>query len=278
LVGTTPPAKKSTAELAKKIKMPYVTERWLGGTLTNFKQIKSRIDYLNDLKKKRDAGELDKYTKKEKLQIERQIEKMETYFGGLAENLKVLPSAILVVDSKHEKISVSEANQMKIPVVALLNSDCDPTGVKYPVPGNDNSLASVSYFLNEFAKAYKEAGGHKVTGIVPLLDKKFGVEHIREFIGILDETVDVKTWYEADGEIASFGDLCICIGLSPGSLVEICMMKYHAKFLDKKIPLIIFENTFSGKLPEEIKEQLYELTYVQRMDELADVVKKRFLS
>ena len=94
MVGTTPPAKKSTAELAKKIKMPYVTERWLGGTLTNFKQIKSRIDYLNDLKKKRDAGELDKYTKKEKLQIERQIEKMETYFGGLAENLKVLPSAI----------------------------------------------------------------------------------------------------------------------------------------------------------------------------------------
>ena len=130
----------------------------------------------------------------------------------------------------------------------------------------------------EIAKAYKEAGGHKVTGIVPLLDKKFGVEHIREFIGILDETVDVKTWYEADGEIASFGDLCICIGLSPGSLVEICMMKYHAKFLDKKIPLIIFENTFSGKLPEEIKEQLYELTYVQRMDELADVVKKKFLS
>ena len=155
-VGSKKEAKDLTEKTAKDLGMPFVKERWIGGTLTNFKQIKSRIDYFNDLKKKRDAGELDKYTKKEKLQIERQIEKMETYFGGLAENLKVLPSAILVIDSKHEKISVSEANQMKIPVVALLNSDCDPTGIKYPVPGNDNSLASVSYFLNEFAKSYKE--------------------------------------------------------------------------------------------------------------------------
>ena len=99
---------------------------------------------------------MDKYTKKEKLQIERQIKKMEIYFGGLTEHLKFLPSAILVVDSKHEKISVSEAKQMKIPVVALLNSDCNPSGINYPVPGNDNSKSSISYFLGEFAKAYKE--------------------------------------------------------------------------------------------------------------------------
>ncbi len=156
LVGTKKEAKDLTEHTAKELGMPFVKERWIGGTLTNFKQIKGRIDHLNDLKKKRDAGELEKYTKKEKLQIERQIKKMEIYFGGLAENLKFLPSAVLAIDSKHEKISVREANQMKIPVVALLNSDCDPSGVNYPVPGNDNSRASVSYFLSEFAKSYKE--------------------------------------------------------------------------------------------------------------------------
>lgn len=156
LVGTKKEAKDLTEQIAQELKMPLVKERWIGGTLTNFKQIKGRIDHLNDLKKKREAGELDKYTKKEKLQIERQIKKMEIYFGGLAEGLKFLPSAVLVVDSKHEKIAVKEANQMNIPVVALLNSDCSPSGVNYPVPGNDNSRTSVSYFLGEFAKAYKE--------------------------------------------------------------------------------------------------------------------------
>lgn len=155
-VGTKKEAKDLAEQTAKELGMPYVKERWIGGTLTNFKQIKGRIDHLNDLKKKRDAGELNKYTKKEKLQIERQIKKMETYFGGLADNLKFLPSAILVVDSKHEKISVKEAHQMKIPVIALLNSDCNPSGIGYPVPGNDNSISSISYFLSGFAKAYKE--------------------------------------------------------------------------------------------------------------------------
>ena len=155
-VGSKKESKDLTEKTAKDLGMPFVKERWIGGTLTNFKQIKSRIDTLNDLKKKRDAGELDKYTKKEKLQIERQIEKMEIYFGGLSENLKTLPSAVLVVDSKHEKISISEARQMKIPTIALLNSDCDPTGINYPIPGNDNSVTSISYFLNEFSKAYKE--------------------------------------------------------------------------------------------------------------------------
>jgi len=155
-VGTKKEAKDLTENAAKELGMPYVKERWIGGTLTNFKQIKGRIDHLNDLKKKRDSGELDKYTKKEKLQIERQIKKMEIYFGGLAENLKFLPSAIIVVDSKHEKITVSEANRMKIPVIALLNSDCDPSGVNYPVPGNDNSASSIAYFLSGFVKSYKE--------------------------------------------------------------------------------------------------------------------------
>lgn len=154
--GTKKEVREITEKSAKELNMPFVKERWIGGTLTNFKQIKARIDYLNDLKKKRDTGELDKYTKKEKLQIERKIAKMEIYFGGLADNFKGIPSAIVVIDSKHEKIAVNEAIQSGAPVVALLNSDCNPAVINYPVPGNDNSLSSVSYFMAEIVKAYKE--------------------------------------------------------------------------------------------------------------------------
>lgn len=154
--GTKKEVRDVVEKSAKELNMPFVKERWIGGTLTNFKQIKARIDYLNDLKKKRDIGELDKYTKKEKLQIERNIAKMEVCFGGLADNFKGIPSAVVVVDSKHEKIAVNEAIQSGVPVVALLNSDCNPAVVSYPAPGNDNSLSSVSYFMAEIVKAYKE--------------------------------------------------------------------------------------------------------------------------
>lgn len=155
-VGTKKEAKEATEKYAKELNMPFVNERWIGGTLTNFKNIKARIDYLNDMKKKRDTGELDKYTKKEKLNIERQIQKMEKYFGGLAEFFKSMPSAIIAVDSKHERISVEEAIVMKLPVIALLNSDCDPKGINYPIPANDNSSLSINFFLAELTKAYKE--------------------------------------------------------------------------------------------------------------------------
>ena len=154
-VGTKKEAREFSEKAAKELDMPYVKERWLGGTLTNFKEIKSRIDYLIDLKKKRTSGELDKYTKKEKLQIERKIEKLERYLGGL-ETLVNYPAALIVIDSKHENISVAEANQVRTPVIALLNSDCDPKGIDYPVPANDSSLTSINYFLTELTKAYKE--------------------------------------------------------------------------------------------------------------------------
>lgn len=155
-VGTKKEAKAAAEAAAKELGMPFVKERWVGGTLTNFKQIKARVDYLNDLKKKRESGELEKYTKKEKLQIDRKIEKMEQYFGGLSDTLKNYPFAVVAVDPKHEKIAVEEAGQIKVPVVALLNSDCDPAKIKYPIPGNDSSLASINFFLSEITRAYKE--------------------------------------------------------------------------------------------------------------------------
>lgn len=142
-------------EFAQEINMPYVTTRWIGGTLTNFNQIKKQVDYLNELLIKRENKENEKYTKKERLLIDRKIAKMEKLLAGL-KNYPAKPSALLIIDSKHEEVAVKEARQEGIPVVALLNSDCNPDLVDYPVPGNDSSVSSVRFFLEEMVKAYKE--------------------------------------------------------------------------------------------------------------------------
>lgn len=154
-VGTKKEAKNEIEKLAKELNMPYVKERWVGGTLTNFKGIKSRTDYFIDLKAKKESGEFEKYTKKERALIEKKIQKMERYLGGL-ENLKEPPSALVIIDPKHEKIGANEAINKGIPVVALMNSDCDPSGINYPVPANDSSISSIVYFLSGLAGAVKE--------------------------------------------------------------------------------------------------------------------------
>lgn len=154
-VGTKNGVNKIIQSVAKDLDLPYVSERWLGGTLTNFKEIKNRIDHLSDLSAKKESGELEKYTKKECLQVEKKILKLKKYFGGIA-RLKNQPSAIVVVDSKQEKNAIAEAKQNNIPVIAIMNSDCDPGDADYPIPANDNSLTSVKYFLSELSAAYRE--------------------------------------------------------------------------------------------------------------------------
>lgn len=155
LVGTKTEAKGIVEKFAKEINMPYVIERWLGGTLTNFKGIRDRINHMRDLENKKEAKELEKYTKKEQLEIEREIIRLRNYLGGLVD-MENLPSALLVVDSKKEKNAVKEANDVKVPVVAVINTDCDPKIADYPIPANDNSRTSIEFLLKELAEAYKE--------------------------------------------------------------------------------------------------------------------------
>lgn len=155
LVGTKTEAKGIVEKFAKEINMPYVIERWLGGTLTNFKGIRDRINHMKDLENKKEAKELEKYTKKEQLEIEREIIRLRNYLGGLVD-MENLPSALLVVDSKKEKNAVKEANDVKVPVVAVINTDCDPKIADYPIPANDNSRTSIEFLLKELAEAYKE--------------------------------------------------------------------------------------------------------------------------
>jgi small subunit ribosomal protein S2 len=154
LVSTKPGIRQLIEEAGKDLKMPYVSERWLGGILTNFKNIKERLDYFLDLRKKKETGELHKYTKKEISRFNKELSRLSRFLGSL-ELLDSLPSAIIIIDPKKEKTALRESFQMSIPVVAILNSDSDPTGIKYPIPANDTSLTSVKFLLNQLVDAYK---------------------------------------------------------------------------------------------------------------------------
>jgi small subunit ribosomal protein S2 len=155
LVATKAEAKDFAEKAGREIGMPYVTERWLGGTLTNFKVMRKNIDSFEELCRKRESGELSSYIKKELVLLDKQLAKQEKKFGGLRA-LKQLPSAVLVVDSKEEDAAVKEAKKIGVPVVALLNSDCDPRDIDYPVPGNDASTTSIKFLLDYLIEGYKE--------------------------------------------------------------------------------------------------------------------------
>ena len=154
-VGTKKEAKGIVKELAKELNMPYVIERWLGGTLTNFKEIKSRIDILIDLSQKKEKGELEKYTKKERVLIDRKIAKLERYLSGLV-NCTELPAVMVAVDSNLEEIAITEAKQSKLSRIVFMNSDCNPKDAEYFIPGNGSAVSSIKFILEELSGAYKE--------------------------------------------------------------------------------------------------------------------------
>jgi small subunit ribosomal protein S2 len=161
-------AKSAIKTEAEALGAPYVAGRWLGGTLTNFGQMKVRMAKLVDLRDKKVKGELAKYTKKEQLLIDRQIATLEDMFAGLLP-MKDLPGAVFVIDSKNEKTAVAEAKRLRIPVIALLSSDCDLEAVQYPIPANDASTSSIQYFVKEIAKSFAMG---KTRVLPPILEKK----------------------------------------------------------------------------------------------------------
>jgi small subunit ribosomal protein S2 len=154
-VGTKKQSREIIELEAKRCGAMYVTERWVGGTVTNFKTIKKNLDKLIDFIKGREEGRFDKYTKKERLLIDREIEKMNLVYGGII-NMKDTPYAIFVIDPKREKTAVHEAKNNKIPVVALIDTNADPTGIDYPIPGNDDAIRSVALIVKSIADAIEE--------------------------------------------------------------------------------------------------------------------------
>ncbi len=146
-VGAKPEARDLVRAVGQATNMPYVENRWIGGTLTNWSVIKGRVDLLTDLEKKQEANALVYKTKKEKLLIERKIEKLKKTFSGI-QNLGGAPGVLVVIDSKQEDIAVTEAMKVGVPVVALCNTDCNLGLVTFPVLANDTSRASIKLFLD----------------------------------------------------------------------------------------------------------------------------------
>lgn len=159
-VGGKSEAREATRKAGTELEMPYVAGRWIGGTLSNFSEIKKRIMRLEELVGQREKGELNKYTKKERLLFDREIDKLTMYFGGLS-MLKALPKLLVVVDPKKEYIAVAEANKMHIPVVAIAGSDSNLYALDYAIPANDSSRQSISYIISEIVKAYKKGTAAK---------------------------------------------------------------------------------------------------------------------
>ena len=150
-VGTKLPIRSLIQDIAEECEFPYVTNRWLGGTITNFQIIKKRIDYFNDIRKKRSQGELEKYTKKEQLEIDKDIERLDLKIGGI-KDMQKLPDAIFVVDMKKNTIAVKEARAQGIPVIAIADTEVNPSLVDYPIPANDDAITSVKYILEKIKK------------------------------------------------------------------------------------------------------------------------------
>ena len=154
-VGTKPEAKVATKDMAESLNMPYVTERWIGGTLSNFTEIKKRITELENYRKDSTTGGLDKYTKKERVVMAKKMEKLTRYYSGLI-GLKKAPDALLVIDARSEHIAATEGRKSGIPVIALANSGSNIKSLDYPIVANDAGIPSIKFFVTAIGNAYKE--------------------------------------------------------------------------------------------------------------------------
>ena len=153
-VGTKPEAKEVIKGMAESLNMPYVSERWIGGTLSNFTEIKKRINELEKYNKESTTGELEKYTKKERVVMAKKMEKLARYYTGLL-SLKKAPDAIYIVDAKAEHIAATESRKSNVPVVALVNSDSNIKSIDYPIVCNDAAIPSIRIFTDSIVRAYK---------------------------------------------------------------------------------------------------------------------------
>ena len=154
-VGTKKQAQDSIKEEAERVGMFYVNSRWLGGMLTNFATIKTRIERLAQLRKMEEDGTFDLLPKKEVVGLQLEIEKLEKYLGGIKE-MKKLPGAIFIVDPKKERNAIAEARKLNIPIVAIVDTNCDPDEVDYVIPGNDDAIRSVKLIAGTIANAILE--------------------------------------------------------------------------------------------------------------------------
>lgn len=146
LVCTKPPLRVLVKQMSEDMGLSYVIERWLGGTFTNFPVIRNRVKYYLDLKQKKDSGDLEKYTKKERAQFEKELADLQRKFAGIA-NMEKLPEAVFVCDIVRDKLVLKEAKEKGIKTIGIVDTNADPLAVDYPIPANDDAITSVRYIL-----------------------------------------------------------------------------------------------------------------------------------
>jgi small subunit ribosomal protein S2 len=201
-VGTKRQAQETVASEATRAHMPYVNHRWLGGTLTNWKTIRERIDTLKKLEKRRDAGEFDLLTKKEGLVLSRKIEKLQLRLGGIRE-MKRLPELLIVVDTIREATAVKEANILGIPVLALADTNSDPDSIDYIVPANDDAVRAIKLLISTFAEAVIEGQGMRKADD---LDQEQPMEEGQEFYNYEDKEAESDETYLGASTLAKLRD------------------------------------------------------------------------
>ena len=176
-VGTKKQAQDSIKEEAERVGMYWVNARWLGGMLTNFKTIKKRIERLEQLTKMEEDGTFDLLPKKEVINLKAERDKLEKYLGGI-KDMKKLPGALFVVDPRKEKIAIEEAKKLGIPVVAIVDTNCDPEDVDYVIPGNDDAIRAVKLIASTIANAIIE-GNQGADALPPVVEEE-NAEEISE--------------------------------------------------------------------------------------------------
>ncbi len=162
-VGTKRQAQETVQAEALRCGMPYVTQRWLGGTMTNFRTIRSRTDFMLKLEERQANGELDKLPKKEALLLTREMVKLQNRLGGLRE-MRRLPKAIFIVDTRHEENAIAEATTLAIPIVAMCDTNSDPNPIAYPIPSNDDAIRAIKLLTGKIADAVIE--GKNIRGVL----------------------------------------------------------------------------------------------------------------
>ena len=154
-VGTKKQAQEAIREEAERVNMFFVNARWLGGMLTNFKTMRRRVDRLNQIKKMQDDGTFDMLPKKEVIKLRGEIEKLEKYLGGVKE-MRRLPGALFIIDPRKERNAIAEARKLGIPIVAIVDTNCDPDEIDYPIPGNDDAIRAIKLISQTMANAVME--------------------------------------------------------------------------------------------------------------------------
>ena len=157
-IGTKKQAQDTVFEEAGRCGMFYVNQRWLGGTLTNFQTIRKSIGRLKKIEEMKEQGEFERLPKKEALELDREREKLEKALIGI-KAMEQLPSCVFIIDPRKEKIAVAEAQRLGIPIVAIVDTNCDPTGIDYPIPGNDDAIRAVRLITSRIADAINEGRG-----------------------------------------------------------------------------------------------------------------------